>query len=50
MEKNENTVIKLLDKSIKCEKSEDAIRFSQAALNCSHALQVLEATKKIQKE
>lgn len=41
MDLNEKTVNILLNKANKCEKSEDAIRFSQAALNSSHAIQVL---------
>ena len=31
----------LLKKAASCEKSEDSMRFSQAALNCSHTRQVL---------
>lgn len=41
MNQNEKLVNALLQKSANCEKSEDAIRFSQAALNCSHTMQVL---------
>lgn len=41
METNKETVKTLLKKATECQKSEDAMRFSQAALNCSHALQVL---------
>lgn len=31
----------LIDKAAKAEKSEDAIRFSQAALNAAHAMAML---------
>jgi hypothetical protein len=41
MKENEKKVEELLKKAAVCEKSEDAMRFSQAALNCSHAIQVL---------
>jgi len=50
MSKNTETVNVLLEKSSKCEKSEDAMRFSQAALNCSHAIQVLLFVEKDSKE
>lgn len=40
-----STVKELVSKAGKCEKSEDAMRFSQAALNCCHALQVLNMIK-----
>lgn len=36
----------LIDKAAAAEKSEDAIRFSQAALNAAHTMQVLAETKK----
>ena len=45
MEKNKETVTELLKKASESSKSEDAMRFSQAALNCSHALQVLTMVK-----
>lgn len=45
MDKNREKVNELIEKSSKTEKSEDAMRFSQAALNCAHALQVLAETK-----
>jgi hypothetical protein len=50
MNENEKTVEKLLKKSVECEKSEDAMRFSQSALNCSHAMQVLSQTESSKKQ
>jgi hypothetical protein len=43
MEKNDEKeqIKKLLKKAIECEKSDDALRFSQAALNCSHVVEKL---------
>lgn len=38
-------VDELVSKAAKAAKSEDAMRFSQAALNAAHAAQVLSATK-----
>ncbi|KKM93492.1 hypothetical protein LCGC14_1207910 [marine sediment metagenome] len=45
METNEDKVIKLIGKASGSEKSEDAMRFSQSALNCAHAMQVLQEVK-----
>jgi hypothetical protein len=45
MDTKKEPVSELLKKATECEKSEDAMRFSQAALNCSHALQVLSQIK-----
>ncbi len=45
MENNEKLVKKLLSKAANAEKSDDAMRFSQSALNCSHAMQVLKNVK-----
>ena len=41
MDTNEEKINELIEKAAKSEKSEDAMRFSQSALNCSHAMQVL---------
>lgn len=41
MSAHEEKIFNLLKKASESEKSEDAMRFSQSALNCSHALQVL---------
>lgn len=47
MEKSINDAIKLLaEKVIKDVKSEDALRFTQAALNLAHVLQVKSVIKK----
>ena len=46
MDTNEKRVNDLIKKSAESEKSEDAMRFSQSALNCSHAIQVLQIIKK----
>jgi len=43
--KLETEVDVLLRKAAKVEKSEDAMRFSQAALNAAHTLQVLSLTE-----
>ncbi len=40
----------LIKKASESEKSEDAMRFSQAALNCSHAMQVLQIVEVSSKE
>lgn len=45
MDTNEKKVDELIKKASSSEKSEDAMRFSQSALNCSHAMQVLQVTK-----
>jgi len=42
MDTNEQKVNELIKKASESEKSEDAMRFSQSALNCSHAIQVLQ--------
>jgi hypothetical protein len=39
--KEEDNVIGMIEQAGKASKSEDALRFSQAALNTAHALQVL---------
>ena len=41
-----NEVNELVKKASQAEKSEDAIRFSQAALNVAHARQVLKQVEK----
>lgn len=40
-----NEVVSLIDKAAKAEKSEDALRFSQAACNSANALCALKASK-----
>lgn len=50
MDTNEKKVEDLIEKASKSEKSEDAMRFSQSALNCSHAMQVLQIVKNKDKE
>ena len=39
--KEEDIVVELTKKAKNSDKSEDAMRFSQSALNCAHAFQVL---------
>ncbi len=41
LSKHEQTVAELTKKAKVAEKSEDAMRFSQSALNCAHAFQVI---------
>jgi len=45
MNENEEKVNVLLKKASESEKSEDAMRYSQAALNACHAMQVLKIVK-----
>lgn len=47
MDENKETASVLLKKASECEKSEDAMKFSQAALNCSHCLQVMAQVKDV---
>lgn len=46
MEKAQEHVKELIEKASKAEKSEDAMRFSQAACNAGNAIAVLENMKK----
>lgn len=41
MKTSDESVNTLLRKAANSEKSEDSMRYSQAALNCAHALQVM---------
>ena len=45
MTKNEEKVGELIKKASSAEKADEAMKFGQAALNCSHALQVLSILK-----
>ena len=45
MDGNVEKVNDLIKKASATEKSEDAMRFSQSALNCVHAIQVLQIIK-----
>jgi hypothetical protein len=40
---NDKQVQSMLDKAAKADKADDALKFSQAALNAAHAMQVLKA-------
>lgn len=42
MDTNENKIDELIKKAAESEISEDAKRFSQSALNCSYAINVLQ--------
>ena len=46
-EKVEMAVKSLTTKATECEKSDDALRYSQAALNLAHAFATLEGTKEL---
>jgi hypothetical protein len=45
----EKQVEALVEKAVKAEKSDDAMRLSQAALNAAHVAQVLDAIKRDKK-
>lgn len=45
MDNANDKIHKLIDKALSAEKSDDALKFSQSALNAAHALQVMEQVK-----
>ena len=44
------SVTELLKKAVTCDKSEDAMRFAQSALNAAHALQVVQIVEQTEKD